>query len=101
MNHVEPHLRTILNFVGITDLRFVYSGNDEFGGDQLERSLEAATRRVVEVASPTAMMKQKSGDNGGTVVKPAPPSMANLNQWIHAIGHPRIRDRGEPRPLSK
>ena len=72
INHVEPHLRTILNFVGITDLRFVYSGNDEFGGDRLERSLETAARRVVEVAALTATMKQKSGDNGGAVIKLAP-----------------------------
>jgi FMN-dependent NADH-azoreductase len=73
MNHVEPHLRTIFDFVGITDLRFVYSGNDEFGGDRLQRSLEAAARRVVEVATPTAAIKQKPGDNGDTV-KPAPVS---------------------------
>jgi FMN-dependent NADH-azoreductase len=73
MNHVEPHLRTIFSFVGITDLYFVYSGNDEFGGDRLERSLEAAARRVVEVATPTATMAQKPGDNGDAI-KP------NLNQ---------------------
>jgi FMN-dependent NADH-azoreductase len=56
MNHVEPHLRTILGFIGISDLRFVYSGNDEFGGDRLEQSLEAAARRIVEVATPTAAL---------------------------------------------
>jgi FMN-dependent NADH-azoreductase len=67
MNHVEPHLRTIFNFVGITNLRFVYSGNDEFGGDRLERSLEAAARRVVELAAPTAAVGHKPGDNGDTV----------------------------------
>jgi len=50
MNHVEPHLRTILGFVGINDLRFVYAGNDEFGGERLERSLAAAARCVGEVA---------------------------------------------------
>jgi FMN-dependent NADH-azoreductase len=70
MNHVEPYLRTIFSFVGITDLRFVYSGNDEFGGDRLERSLEAAARRVVEVATTIATMAQKPGDNGGAI-KPA------------------------------
>jgi 3-oxoacyl-[acyl-carrier protein] reductase len=70
MNHVEPHLRTIFNFVGITDLRFVYSGNDEFGGDRLERSLEAAARRVVAVAAPMAAMGQKH-DGNGDVPKPA------------------------------
>lgn len=51
MNHVEPHLRTILEFVGIEDVRFVYAGNDEFGGEPLKRSLEAAARYVLQEAS--------------------------------------------------
>lgn len=51
MNHVEPHLRTIFGFVGITDLHFVYAGSDEFGGERLERSLEIAARRVAEQAA--------------------------------------------------
>jgi FMN-dependent NADH-azoreductase len=63
MNHVEPHLRTIFSFVGITDLRFVYSGNDEFGGDRLERSLEAAARRVVEVAAPHSGEETTASDH--------------------------------------
>ena len=70
MNHIEPHLRTIFNFVGIADLRFVYSGNDEFGGDRLERSLEAALGRVVEVATATAAMRQGPAITK-TGVKPA------------------------------
>jgi FMN-dependent NADH-azoreductase len=52
MNHVEPHLRTVLGFIGVSDLRFIYSGNNEFGGDRLEGSLEAAARRIVEMATP-------------------------------------------------
>jgi FMN-dependent NADH-azoreductase len=53
MNHLEPHLRTIFAFVGVTDVGFVYAGNDEFGGDRLARSLEAAARRVVEEVTST------------------------------------------------
>jgi FMN-dependent NADH-azoreductase len=53
MNHLEPHLRTIFEFVGVSDVRFVYAGNDEFGGERLERSLEAAARRVVQEAAST------------------------------------------------
>jgi FMN-dependent NADH-azoreductase len=26
MNHTEPYLRTILSFVGVTDLRFIAAG---------------------------------------------------------------------------
>jgi FMN-dependent NADH-azoreductase len=55
MNHVEPHLRTILAFVGVTDVHFVYAGYDEFGGDRLERSLEAAARQVGEQATASAI----------------------------------------------
>jgi FMN-dependent NADH-azoreductase len=50
INQLEPHLRTILGFVGVTDVHFVYTGNDEFGGDRLERSLEAAARLVEQAA---------------------------------------------------
>ena len=57
MNHVEPHLRTILEFVGITDLRFIYAGNDEFGGERLAQSLEAAAERVaLEAMSPNRLV---------------------------------------------
>ncbi len=53
MNHVEPHLRTIFEFIGVSDLRFVYAGNDEFGGERLQRSLESAARLVAEEAAST------------------------------------------------
>ena len=51
MNHVEPHLRTIFEFIGINDVRFVYAGYDEFGGDRLERALEAAVHDVAQEAA--------------------------------------------------
>jgi FMN-dependent NADH-azoreductase len=46
LNHVEPHLRTILGFIGIGHVEFAYSGNDEFGGEQLERSLSSAREKI-------------------------------------------------------
>ncbi|MEV6225015.1 NAD(P)H-dependent oxidoreductase [Nocardia fluminea] len=46
MNHVEPYLRTALGFIGIEDVEFVYTGNDEFGGERLQRSLDSARNRV-------------------------------------------------------
>ncbi|MFC4374197.1 FMN-dependent NADH-azoreductase [Nocardia halotolerans] len=49
MNHVEPYLRTALGFIGIDDVEFVYTGNDEFGGERLQRSLERARNRVADL----------------------------------------------------
>ena len=51
MNHVEPHLRTLFPFIGIGDLSFIYAGNDEFGGERLERSLKEAAERIEELAA--------------------------------------------------
>ncbi|MFD6450190.1 FMN-dependent NADH-azoreductase [Nocardia sp. NPDC060220] len=49
MNHVEPYLRTALGFIGIDEVEFVYTGNDEFGGERLQRSLERARDRVADL----------------------------------------------------
>lgn len=51
MNHVEPYLRTALGFIGIDEVEFVYTGNDEFGGERLLRSLEHARNRVVDLTA--------------------------------------------------
>ncbi|MEV0550548.1 NAD(P)H-dependent oxidoreductase [Nocardia salmonicida] len=51
MNHVEPYLRTALGFIGIDEVEFVYTGNDEFGGERLLRSLEHARSRVVDLTA--------------------------------------------------
>lgn len=51
MNHVEPHLRTVLGFIGIDDVEFVYAGNDEYGGERLRRSLQRARDRVADLTS--------------------------------------------------
>jgi FMN-dependent NADH-azoreductase len=49
-NQVEPYLRTVFGFVGVSDFRFVYAGNEEFGGERLARSLEAAVGQVEAAA---------------------------------------------------
>lgn len=41
-NQLEPYLRTVLGFIGVHDIDFIYVGNDEFGGERLERSLQSA-----------------------------------------------------------
>ena len=48
LNHVDPYLRTVLGFIGITDVRFIHVGNDEFGGDRLAASLRRARERLTE-----------------------------------------------------
>ncbi|HWL14127.1 MAG TPA: NAD(P)H-dependent oxidoreductase [Opitutus sp.] len=51
MNHLEPHLRTLLGFIGLTDVRFVRAGFDEYQDERARRSLsraEAEIDRVVE-----------------------------------------------------
>jgi FMN-dependent NADH-azoreductase len=55
MNHLEPHLRTVLGFIGITDLHFIRAGYDEFQDDRTKRSLSAAegeADRILEVLLP-------------------------------------------------
>lgn len=54
LNHLEPHLRTIFGFIGVSDLTFIYAGNDEFGGAKLEGSVNAALNRVREVVQANA-----------------------------------------------
>lgn len=49
LNHIEPYLRTVLPFIGITNLHFIYVGNDEFGGQRLEQSLLAAQQKIVQL----------------------------------------------------
>ena len=39
LNQVEPYLRTVLGYIGILQIDFIYAGNDEFGGDRLDQSL--------------------------------------------------------------
>ena len=42
MNHLDPHLRSALAFIGINDLRSVAVEGEEFGGDTLAASVAAA-----------------------------------------------------------
>jgi FMN-dependent NADH-azoreductase len=49
-NQLEPYLRTVLSFIGIDDVEFIYAGNDEFGGERLARSLQGALACIGELA---------------------------------------------------
>ncbi len=49
LNFLEPHLATILSFIGLTDVTFVRAGYDEYQDDRAKRSLAAAESAVDEV----------------------------------------------------
>jgi len=46
MDSQQPHLRTLLGFVGITDITFVLAEKLGFGPEAREASLEAAARQI-------------------------------------------------------
>ncbi len=67
MNHLEPHLRTVLGFIGLADLEFVRAGYDEYGDDRARRSLEqaendalAAVDRVLDRAATSLQIDHES-----------------------------------------
>jgi FMN-dependent NADH-azoreductase len=60
LNHLEPHLLTMLGFIGLTDTTFVRVGYDEFQDDRLKRSLSAAEQTIDELA---AAMCRKFAEN--------------------------------------
>ena len=49
MNHLEPSLTTVLEFIGITSLHSIAVENQEEGGDVLAQSVAEAERRVDEL----------------------------------------------------
>lgn len=49
-NHLDGHLRTVLGFIGLTDVTIVAAENDEFGGTRLADSLEAARAELRQLA---------------------------------------------------
>jgi FMN-dependent NADH-azoreductase len=51
LNFLEPHLATLLGFVGLTDVTFVRVGYEEFQDDRLKTSLAAAESSIDEIAA--------------------------------------------------
>jgi FMN-dependent NADH-azoreductase len=49
LNHQHPYLRTILGFIGITDITFIRVENDEFGGQTLAESIANARVQVAQL----------------------------------------------------
>lgn len=50
MNHLEPHLRTALGFIGLGDPTFVRVGYEEFGDDRFRHALAKAEAEVDRLA---------------------------------------------------
>lgn len=46
MNHLEPHLKTLLGFIGLFSTRFIRVGYDEYQDDRAKRSLVKAEAEV-------------------------------------------------------
>ena len=51
LNFLEPHLTTVLGFIGLTDVTFVRVGYEEFQDDRLKRSLAAAETSIDKIAA--------------------------------------------------
>jgi FMN-dependent NADH-azoreductase len=54
LNHLEPHLRTIFGFIGVSDITFIYAGNDMAGGEPLERSINEALTHISHIVQTRA-----------------------------------------------
>lgn len=52
LNFLEPHLVTMLNFVGITSVRFVRAGYEEYQDARLATTLSAAEKTIDRYAGP-------------------------------------------------
>lgn len=51
LNHLEPHLSGVLQFIGLPAPIWIRVGNEEFADEQLRQTLAAAERKVSELAS--------------------------------------------------
>jgi FMN-dependent NADH-azoreductase len=77
LNHLEPHLLTVLGFIGLTDTTFVRVGYDEFQDDRLKRSLIAAEQAIDELV---AVISRKFAENSTPEreLSPGLPSLTSL-----------------------
>ena len=54
LNHIEPYLRTIFGFIGVSDITFIYAGNDTVGGEQHEQSISEAMSQISTIVQTSA-----------------------------------------------
>lgn len=50
-NHLDPYLKSVFGFLGITDITFITVENDEFGGLRLGDSIKAAQQQILKIAA--------------------------------------------------
>jgi FMN-dependent NADH-azoreductase len=64
LNFLEPHLKAILGFIGLTDVSFVRAGYDEFQDHRTRRSLasaEAAVDQLLNRLFPESTLQLQPG----------------------------------------
>ncbi|MNU71669.1 FMN-dependent NADH-azoreductase [compost metagenome] len=50
MNHAVPYLKTVLGFMGMTDVEVIYVEGLAFGPEAVEKAVAAAEAKVEELA---------------------------------------------------
>jgi FMN-dependent NADH-azoreductase len=61
LNHLEPHLRSIFGFIGVSDITFIYAGNDMAGGEPLERSINEALAHIRQIVQTSVYARLAGG----------------------------------------
>ncbi len=62
MNYLEPHLTTVLGFIGLTDLRFIRAGYDEYQDDRTRRSVARAESEVDQCVDNLTTLQPATAD---------------------------------------
>lgn len=70
LNFLEPHLQTILGFIGLTEVTFVRAGYDEYQDDRAKRSLAAAESAVDKLLDRLLSAQPNEGAPGSSSSKP-------------------------------
>lgn len=52
LNYIEPYLRAIFGFIGVTDMTFIYSGGDSVNEELRERSITQAMGEISTLIAP-------------------------------------------------
>lgn len=51
LNYLDPYLKAVFGFIGITDITFVHVEHDEVGGIHLERSIASARTQIAQLVT--------------------------------------------------
>ena len=81
LNFLEPHLRTVLAFIGLTDVTFIRVGDAEHGGDAFKRSLAAAETALEELATRSGKVEVRPEPLSGKI-RPNRPESARLSRPV-------------------